>query len=68
MFTFINICIIGWGQCGIDISAANDQFKLITAEFNPSDHGKYTYTYMYTNVCICIYQYVHIYVFIHMYF
>jgi len=33
--------LASWGECGIDISVANDQFKLITAPFNPADHGKY---------------------------
>jgi hypothetical protein len=32
MYLCIHICIkIGWGECGMYISAANDQFKLITA-------------------------------------
>jgi NAD(P)-dependent dehydrogenase (short-subunit alcohol dehydrogenase family) len=33
--------LAGWGYCGIDIDDANDEFNLITADFNPTVHGTY---------------------------
>jgi hypothetical protein len=33
--------LAGWGECGIEISNADDEFNLATAEFNPANHGKY---------------------------
>ncbi|GMH82074.1 hypothetical protein TrVE_jg12966 [Triparma verrucosa] len=33
----------GWGNCGIDISLANNEFMLATKEIKGDDHGKYWY-------------------------
>jgi len=33
--------LAGWGMCGIKISDANDEFKLVTAPFDESMHGRY---------------------------
>ena len=33
--------LAGWGECGIDVSVANDEFKLITRDFDPAAHGEY---------------------------
>jgi hypothetical protein len=31
----------GWGMCGIRISMANDEYKLVTSPFEAANHGKY---------------------------
>jgi short-subunit dehydrogenase len=33
--------LAGWGECGIDVSNANDEYTLITRPFDPAAHGEY---------------------------
>ena len=33
--------LVGWGECGIDISVANDELTLITQPFDATSHGQY---------------------------
>lgn len=33
--------LAGWGSCGIEVGAANNEYELITAEFDPCHHGRY---------------------------
>ena len=33
--------LAGWGECGVDVSAANDELTLLTQAFDPASHGQY---------------------------
>ena len=33
--------LAGWGECGIDVSTANEELTLLTQTFDPASHGQY---------------------------